>query len=98
MNGFPIADMSMPGGWSGHIQVITGATLGWPIHYPGLGTMWLELWTYDLSFMCAQAKGTKDKISIICLKCPMFLKLKFKFSRLWHYGFNKAFGFFSLGS
>jgi hypothetical protein len=71
--------MSRPGGGSGHIQVTAVGNPG-PAHsLSGQGTMRLELWTQTLSLMCAQTKVTKDKISILCLKCPMYLKLNFSF-------------------
>jgi hypothetical protein len=27
------------------------ATLGWPVHFPGQGTMWSGLWTHILSLI-----------------------------------------------
>jgi hypothetical protein len=77
MGGFPITDKSRPGGGSDCIQVTEVATLGWPIHFPGQDTRRSALWTHTLNLTCAQAKGTKDKISILHLKCPMNLKLNF---------------------
>jgi hypothetical protein len=62
MVSFPIADISNPGGGLGHIQVAAGGDLG--ACSPGRGT------THT------QAEGTKDKISILCLKMPHEFKIK----------------------
>jgi hypothetical protein len=83
MGGVPIADVSRPGRRSGHTQVTAGGDPGlahsfsWPRHH-AVGTMdpCPQPHTYT------QAGGTKDKISILYLKCPMYLKLKFQISRL----------------
>jgi hypothetical protein len=71
--------MSRPGEGTGHIQTAAGSypglahLLSWPMHYV-VGVM-------DLSFTHAQAGGTKDRISILCLSflfisytCPIHLK------------------------
>jgi hypothetical protein len=57
--------------------------------------------------MCTQAGGTKDKISILCLKMPRVFKIKISVFQVialakrqkdslpeFCYGFNMAFGFF----
>jgi hypothetical protein len=64
-----------------HVKTRSGSG---PICSPGQGTMQLGWWVHDLSFMWAEARKTNDRISILYLKCPMYLKLKSQFSRLWH--------------
>jgi hypothetical protein len=84
MGSFPISDVSRPGRGSGHIQVTVGGNPGlvhllfWPRHH-AVGMM-----TLNLSFMWAQAGDNNDRNSILYLKCPLHLKLKSQFSRLWH--------------
>jgi hypothetical protein len=83
MGGFPIADMSRLGE-VGHIQV---AARGDPGQANSLS--WPRKHTLGIMDPCPQPHWahtgeTKDKIYIFCLKCPIYLKLKFELSKLWH--------------
>jgi hypothetical protein len=89
MGHYPIADMSRPGEGTGHIRVAVGDQLGLSILSTGKGTILLGLWTHALNHRFVQARGTTDRIPIsklffISSKCPMHLKLKCQFTRLWH--------------
>jgi hypothetical protein len=109
MGGFPIVDMSSPGGGSGHIQVTAGHdaglahSLSWPRHH-AVGIMD----PYPQPHVCTGLRNQRQKFNPLS-KMPHGFRIKISVFQVmtlakrqkdslpeFWYGFRKTFRFFSL--